>query len=127
YDDKDGDGLGVGGPLACGVGNNSDCDDTNPVQLTASIPDVYALNADLDAKNTIYIGYGPPSLTNKVIPAGGTAPYTCRWNTNQTTQAIAVSSAGTYKVNIADAKGCQTSMWIVINTIDVQCGNANDK
>jgi len=30
YADNDHDGLGAGAPAACGVANNSDCDDTNP-------------------------------------------------------------------------------------------------
>lgn len=95
--------------------------------LTVAIPDVYALNLATDAKNTIYIGYGTASLTVNAIPAGGTAPYTYKWSNNQTTRAITLSSAGTYTVTITDAKGCQTSGSIVIKTIDVQCGNSNDK
>jgi hypothetical protein len=30
YADNDGDGLGAGSPVACGVTSNTDCDDTNP-------------------------------------------------------------------------------------------------
>jgi len=43
------------------------------------------------------------------------------------TQTIAVSAAGTYTVIITDAKGCQTTTSIVIKTINVQCGDSNDK
>jgi autotransporter-associated beta strand protein len=127
YADNDGDGLGSGNPVACGVTNNTDCDDTNKVQLIATIPDVYALNAAVDEKNTIYIGYGPSSLSITATPAGGTAPYTYLWSTNQTAQAISVSAAGTYTVIVTDAKGCQTTTAIVIKTINVQCGNSGDK
>nr|WP_314897850.1 LamG-like jellyroll fold domain-containing protein [uncultured Flavobacterium sp.] len=127
YADNDGDGLGSGNPVACGVTNNTDCDDTNAVQLTATIPDVYALNPVVDEKNTIYIGYGPTSLSITATPAGGTAPYTYIWSTNQTAQTISASAAGTYSVQITDAKGCQTATAIVIKTINVQCGNSNDK
>jgi len=74
YADNDGDGLGAGAAAACGVANNTDCDDTNPVQLTATIPDVYAMNPAVDLKNTIYTGYGPSSLTITAQPSGGTAP-----------------------------------------------------
>ncbi len=127
YADNDGDGLGSNTLAVCGVTNHTDCDDTNPTQLVATIPDVYALNAAVDEKNTIYIGYGPSSLNITAAPAGGTAPYAYLWSTNQAAQAISVSAAGTYTVIITDAKGCQTSTSIVIKTINVQCGNFNDK
>jgi hypothetical protein len=127
YTDNDGDGLGTGPAVACGVENNGDCDDTNAVQLTATIPNVYALNAAVDEKNSVYVGYGPTSLSISATPVGGTAPYTYKWSTNQTAKNIAVSAAGTYTVVVTDAKGCQTTASIVIKTINVQCGNSNDK
>jgi hypothetical protein len=127
YADNDGDGLGSGNPVACGVTNHTDCDDTNAVQLTATIPNVYALNAAVDEKNTIYIGYGSASLSIIAAPAGGTAPYTYAWSSNQVTQTISVVAAGTYTAVVTDAKGCQTTTAIVIKTINVQCGNSNDK
>ncbi|TRX11278.1 LamG-like jellyroll fold domain-containing protein [Flavobacterium gawalongense] len=127
YADNDGDGLGSGNPVACGVTNHTDCDDTNAVQLTATIPNVYALNAAVDEKNTIYIGYGPTSLSITATPTGGTAPYTYTWSSNQTTPTIAVATAGMYTAVVTDAKGCQTTTSIVIKTINVQCGNSGDK
>ena len=39
-------------------------------------------------------------------PAGGTQPYAYSWSTNQSTQQIPVSSAGTYFVTVTDANGC---------------------
>jgi len=39
-------------------------------------------------------------------PAGGTQPYAYSWSTNQSTQQIQVSSAGTYFVTVTDANGC---------------------
>jgi fibronectin type 3 domain-containing protein len=107
--------------------NSSDCDDTNPVQLTAMIPDVYALNAAVDEKNTIYVGYGPQALTLVATPSGGTTPYTYVWNGNQNTQSISASVAGTYTVTVTDSKGCQTTTSIVVKALNVQCGNAGDK
>ncbi|MEN9908616.1 MAG: hypothetical protein RLZZ540_1765 [Bacteroidota bacterium] len=131
--DKDGFGSNVTAMLCTSVTpqgyatNNTDCDDTNAVQLTATIPNVYALNAAVDEKNTIYIGYGPTSLSISATPAGGTAPYAYKWSTNQTAKTIAVSAVGTYTVIVTDAKGCQTTTSIVIKTINVQCGNSGDK
>ncbi len=126
YADNDGDGLGAGSAVACGVENNDDCDDTNAIQLTASIPDVYAVN-NTQQKNTIYVGYGVGFLNIKVVPAGGTAPYSYVWSTNQRDQTITVSHAGSYTVIITDAKGCQTSASIDVSAINVQCGNSGDK
>lgn len=71
--------------------------------------------------------YAPTSLSVTATPAGGTAPYTYLWTTNQTAQAIPVSAAETYTVIVTDAKGCQTITSIVIKTINVQCDNSNDK
>lgn len=127
YADQDGDGLGTGSAVACGVENNTDCDDTNPIQLEAMIPDAYVLNFNGVEKNTIYIGYGPSSLSITANPSGGTAPYTYLWDSGDTLQSIAVSAAGTYTVLVIDAKGCQTTASIVINAINVQCGNSGDK
>jgi fibronectin type 3 domain-containing protein len=95
--------------------------------LTAVIPDVYAMNPKVDDTNTIYIGYGPTSLTVTTNPAGGTAPYSYLWGGGQTTPSISVSAAGTYTVTVTDAKGCTTSASIVIQIVDVQCGKDSDK
>jgi len=95
--------------------------------LTSVIPDAYALNSYLDEKNTIYLGYGPSSLSLSATVNGGTAPYSYQWNTGATTQTISASTEGTYTVTVTDAKGCQTSSSIVINLLDVRCGNNNDK
>ena len=95
--------------------------------VTASIADVYAMNPAVDAKNTIYLGYGPTTLTITATADGGTAPYAYSWNTSATTASISVSSAGTYTVVVTDAKGCTSSASIVVKVVDVRCGNSNDK
>ena len=66
-------------------------------------------------------------LSIKAIAAGGTAPYSYVWSTNQTTQSVNVATAGSYSVIITDAKGCQTSSSIEVNVINVQCGNSGNK
>jgi hypothetical protein len=98
----------------------------NPA-MTANIPDVYAMDSAVDANNTIYIGYGPTSLTVTANATGGTAPYSYSWSDSATTQSISVSAAGTYSVAVTDSKGCTDTAAIVMNTIDVRCGNNNDK
>ncbi|MBO9586241.1 MAG: T9SS type A sorting domain-containing protein [Flavobacterium sp.] len=90
------------------------------------IPDVYAMNSAVDDKNTIYIGYGPTSLTLTAILQGNQdCSYT--WNTAEHTQSISVSEAGTYTVIATYTGGCQSTASIEINAMDVRCGNKNDK
>jgi len=95
--------------------------------VTANIPDVYAIDSTVDAKNTVYIGYGPTSLTVTANAAGGTGPYTYLWSDSATTQSISVSAAGSYSVAVTDSKGCTDTAAIVMHTLDVRCGNNNDK
>ncbi|MGZ3922266.1 MAG: T9SS type A sorting domain-containing protein [Flavisolibacter sp.] len=112
------------------VHNNTSTSTTTVVvnpPLSANIPDVYALNAATDSKNTIYIGYGPSSLTVTATAAGGMQPYMYQWNTGQTTQSINVNLAATYSVIATDSKGCATTTSTVIRTLDVTCGNNSDK
>jgi len=96
----------------------------SPVQL--SIPDVYAMNPAVDDKNTIYLGYGPSSLTlNSLVQSDQDVTYT--WSTGAHTSSISVSQACTYTVTATYAGGCQSTASITINTLDVSCGNNNDK
>jgi hypothetical protein len=85
------------------------------------------MNPAIDEKNTVYIGYGPSSLTVTANASGSTAPYAYQWSNGQTTQSISVSTAGTYTATITDVKGCTTTASIVIKTLDVRCGNNSDK
>lgn len=95
--------------------------------LSVSIPDVYAVDSNVDAKNTLYLGYGPSSLTINALPSGGTGPYTFLWNNVEGASSLSVNSAGVYTVNVIDALGCSSSASITINVEDVRCGNNNDK
>jgi fibronectin type 3 domain-containing protein/regulation of enolase protein 1 (concanavalin A-like superfamily) len=95
--------------------------------VNANIADVYAMNPEVDTKNTIYVGYGPTALSVTAQATGGTAPYSYLWTTGATTQSISVSIAGIYTVTITDAAGCTTTASIEMKTLDVRCGNNNDK
>lgn len=95
--------------------------------LTVNIPDVYAMNAAVDEKNTLYLGYGLASLTITAIDGGGKTPYSYAWSTGETTQAIQVQDSGTYSVIITDANGWQATDSITIKVVDVRCGNNDDK
>lgn len=95
--------------------------------LQAIIPDVYAIDSISTKKNTIYLGYGPTSLTIHATADGGSGSFNYLWSTGATSESIAVTAAGTYSVIVTDSKGCQTSASILIRTHDVTCGNKNDK
>jgi glucuronoarabinoxylan endo-1,4-beta-xylanase len=95
--------------------------------VTASIPDVYAVSSSVDQPNTLYIGYGPTSLTLQAIANGGVAPYSYNWSTGQTSQIISINAAGTYTVTVTDINGCTAEFSIVIKSVDVSCGNNENK
>ncbi|MCD0470389.1 heparin lyase I family protein [Flavobacterium sp. JAS] len=96
--------------------------------ITASIADVYAVNPGGKA-NTIYLGYGPSSLTLTSLPVNGIAPYTYSWSNGATTQSATVNPSTTgahnYTVTITDALGCYITIEKQITVIDVRC--ATDK
>lgn len=93
--------------------------------FAANIPDVYAVNQSIDAKNTLYIGYGPSSLTLSATPTG--TVYSYKWQAGQTTSSISINAAGTYTVTVADANGCTATASKTISVLDVSCGNNSDK
>ncbi len=95
--------------------------------LQVIIPDVYAIDSISTKKNTIYLGYGPTSLTIHATADGGSGSFNYLWSTGSTSESIAVTTAGTYSVIVTDSKGCQTSASILIITQDVTCGNKKDK
>lgn len=127
YADLDNDGLGAGPALACGVADNTDCNDNNPNQLLVSIPDAYAINEAATQKNRIYAGYGAENISLTAIPTGGIAPYSYKWSSGEQLETNAVSEAGTYSVEVTDSYGCLASAAIVVDLVDVQCGNIGDK
>lgn len=95
--------------------------------VTTSIPDVYAMNPQIDQKNTIYAGYGPTSLELTANATGGTAPYSYQWSNGQTTPSINVNTAAACTVIVTDNKGCSSTAAVTVKTLDVRCGNNNNK
>lgn len=104
----------------------------NPIAI--SIPDVYSVNPGGEI-NTIYIGYGPTSLTYQALVTAGTpfddSTYKYLWSTGETTRAITVAPtvAGLYNyvVTVTDKLGCTQTQSIAVNVIDVRCGKNLDK
>jgi hypothetical protein len=118
--------------------NTSTCQTTVTINspVSSSIADKYAVNPG-GAANTIYIGYGPTSLTLDAIVTGGTSPYSYKWtigssagpalNTSLSYTASPTTTT-TYYFNAKDVYGC--SALLVTKTIyvqDVRCGNKQDK
>ncbi len=81
------------------------------------------------AANTIYLGYGPQSVTLSATANGGTPGYTYSWSNGATTASTTVSPTSTtmYTVTITDANGCTYSQSQTIKVIDARCGNNNNK
>jgi hypothetical protein len=95
-------------------------------QLSVIIPDVYAVSPGGFA-NTLYIGYGPSSLTLLAQPTGGTGPMSYLWSNGSTGTSITVSSTSAgnypYSVTVTDALGCNAMAQIQVKVVDVRCGN----
>ena len=73
-------------------GNTSTCTTTVTIggPISGTIADVYAVNPG-GLPNTIYIGYGPSSLTLTATPSGGAGGYTFTWSNGATTPSITVN------------------------------------
>lgn len=50
--------------------------------------------------------YNDGAILQVYATAGGTFPFTYEWSTNETTNTIEVSDAGTYTATITDSNGC---------------------
>ncbi len=66
------------------------------------------------------------------VPAGGTIPYTYKWNTNATGAQITDLKAGTYTVTVTDVNGCTVAksanvdfwdegLWLMDTAANVTC------
>ncbi|MFL9829337.1 chondroitinase family polysaccharide lyase [Flavobacterium sp. ST-87] len=99
-------------------------------EITGTIADVYAVNPGGTA-NTIYLGYGPSSLTLTATPVNGTAPYNFSWSNGDTsaTTTVSPSTAGThdYTLTITDALGCSFTVIKQITVIDILCSDGKVK
>ncbi|MFL5742317.1 MAG: lectin-like domain-containing protein [Flavisolibacter sp.] len=110
-------------------GNSSSCTtQVNINKVSVDIPDVYAVNPGGNA-NTIYLGYGPSSLTLTANATGGTGPYTYLWSTGATTKSINVSpmfpGIYTYIILVRDAMGCSSLGLQLVRVVDVRCGKGD--
>ncbi|MBI3137721.1 MAG: T9SS type A sorting domain-containing protein [Sphingobacteriales bacterium] len=98
--------------------------------MSLSIPDVYAVNPGGE-KNTIYLGYGPSSLTLAAVPScGNLAPgetYSYAWSDGSTGASATVHpvipGSHEYSVTVTDSYGCTATASVTIQVVDIRCGN----
>ncbi len=64
--------------------------------------------------NTNVKCHGESNGSATVTPAGGTAPYTYKWNTGPTGQTLTNIPAGSYTCTVTDANGCVTTQTVTI-------------
>jgi hypothetical protein len=104
---------------------------SEPAALEASVAITPEFNVSPGgAQYTIYLGYGPQSVTLNGAALGGTAPYTYAWSggagianaTAATTQASPTQTT-TYLFMVTDANGCTMGMTATVHVVDARCGN----
>jgi hypothetical protein len=78
---------------------------------------------------TIYYGYGVQYALLTASVTGGNPPYSFLWSNGATTASITVSPANTtrYNVMITDLNGCSSGDSVLVNVIDIRCGDRNEK
>ncbi|MGE5521139.1 MAG: T9SS type A sorting domain-containing protein, partial [Candidatus Dadabacteria bacterium] len=104
--------------------------------VTSMVPDVYAVNPG-GSPNTIYVGYGPSSLTLNSVVSGGTQPYSYKWTENSSagpglnsgaSYTVSPAQATSYYFNVKDVYGCSAALVIkTIDVVDVRCGAKGDR
>ena len=103
--------------------------------VTSNIPDVYAVNQGGEA-NTIYIGYGPSSVTLNASVSGGSGDYSYKWTSgssagpgvNSSSYTARPDTTTTYYFNVKDRFNCSAPVTTkTVSIVDVRCGAKLDK
>ncbi|HXD78334.1 MAG TPA: kelch repeat-containing protein, partial [Puia sp.] len=101
--------------------------------ISASVADVYAVNPG-GAPNTIYVGYGPASLSLSASVTGGLQPgdqFTYAWSDGASgpVDLVQYSTPGSYPdtVTVTDQYGCVATAITTIHVVDVRCGPRDEK
>lgn len=103
-----------------------------PQAIQISMSDVWAVSP-WGAPNTLYIGFGPATMTLKVRPTTGTPPYTYEWSKVGNTailsraDSLVVSAEGDYTAKITDAARNTGSITRHVYMVDTRCGNDDKK
>ena len=98
------------------------CSDYTGIISVSSSPDITG-----QLPNTIYLGYGPQTITLTASVPSGFPPYTYSWTTGETSNAITVSPLVTtnYTATVKNAFGCAITVSQTINVKDIRDGNKN--
>jgi hypothetical protein len=107
---------------------------TEPTAITGSISVSPVVTITGHTPYTIYLGYGPQSVTLAASASGGAGGYTYSWspaatvaNPTSASTVVSPSSTTTYTVTITDALGCTRTVSQMIRVVDARCGNNNNK
>jgi hypothetical protein len=79
--------------------------------------------------HTIFLGYGPQSVSLTGTGSGGTGGFSYSWGSAGSGSTITVSPTTTtnYILTVTDANGCSSTCNVTINVVDVRCGKNMDK
>ena len=124
--------VSVTGAYTVRITDGNGCSATSsPVQVLEGLgPDVVVTASPGIGclQNTIYIGYGPQSIT---LTAVSSTAVSYLWSNNAVTQSISVATSGTYSVTAYDANGCPSvntpQSQITIDVVDIRCGQGKKK
>src|SRR5690606_20548103 len=89
-----------------------------PEDVTYTLTEPELLEIKHNSKIDVYCHGGNDGSIDVAI-TGGTAPYTIEWQsdqleTNRSTEDLTGLTAGTYYINVTDAKGCKTNAIVEI-------------
>ena len=103
-----------------------------PSSVKVNVADVWAVSP-WGNPNTIYLGFGPATLTLNATVTSGVAPFTYTWQKVGSvaligsSSSLVVSAAGIYIVTVTDKNGAIASISKEIKMEDLRCGNNDDK
>lgn len=114
----------VGNVYVAGVSFGNNGEEYAVVKYVQAAPMVVNAGAD----KMLYLGYDPACVSLSVTVSGGTAPYSYSWsaqNGNTSDISVCPGATTTYSITVTDATGQQVTDEVIINVIDVRCGNNN--
>ena len=116
---------------ANGCTSNSSISLSEPSMMESSVTVTPEYNVSPGgAQYTIYLGYGPQSVTLTGATLGGTPPYTYAWsggaglsNPAAISTEASPTQTTTYLFMATDANGCTMGATVMVNVVDARCGN----
>ncbi|MDX5586420.1 MAG: T9SS type A sorting domain-containing protein [Aureibaculum sp.] len=128
YEWSDGQTTATAAGLAAGTYNvivTDALDNTITEVFTITEPNLLVVTTT--ENTTVYLGYAPESCTVIGVTSigGGTAPFSFDWSSGETTETLEVcpEETTTFIITVTDANGCTVSSEIIVEVIDVACGN----